>query len=344
MVSRYDTSGPLLDDPFLSSLPFPVASHKKASVSAWDKLQQKAQFVYNQYMNWQPFISDASLCVACVSKMEVWGNLSEVVAGPPDSQQVSLFSKFSIGALASVPFALMEAGKNFRAAVAAPEASQRLDAALNGIGALSWAGDSLATSGFGAQSLGWLQDVSTWTTPLAIVSTGLSAVTLVTESLSWKEGNALLRELNHPDGVQPQEERYSAVALTNLLNKSDYILNKHFRVDAAKLREQITSIAEAVTTHPKENITKATSVLNGLKDRIKAKNFSNKLAILAAIVGLIGGAILLFTPLGTLGLAIMTVGYLVSIIKFGYEYRASRRFMAVLQQQFAEKPRIAGGY
>lgn len=343
MVSRYDTFA-VPDDPFLSSLPLPVAPYREDSVKAWDKLQQKAQFVYNQYMNWQPFLSDASLCVACVSKMEVWGNLSEVVVGPSDSQQASLFSKFSIGALASVPFALMEASKSFRAALVAPEASQRLDAALNGIGALGWAGDSLATSGFGAQSLGWLQNVSTWTTPLAIVSTGLSAVTLVTESLSWKEGHDLLTEMNHPEGVEPQEEHYSAVALTNLLDKSDYILNKHFRVDPAKLREQITSIVTAVSSHPRENKTKATSVLNALKDRIKTKNFSNKLAILAAIVGLIGGAILLFTPLGTLGLALMTVGYIVSIIKFSYEYRASRRFTAALQQQFAERPRIAGGY
>lgn len=323
-------------DSIRSELSSPISAEnvELTSPTKWERLQQKIQPIYNTYVRWQPLLSDASLCVGCIGKMEVWGHLSELIGIPVDPQKGSQLSKFSFGAIVSVPFALIGAGKCFYTSITAVDASQRVDAALDGIGYLGWAGDSLATSGFGAQSLGWLQNVAVWTTPVAIVSAAFSAVTIVTESLSLREGSRLLSELENPTGALDHDahEDHSTAALTNLLYKNDYCLHKHFRVDAAKLKTRISEVAIAATNYPtKESTAKAQTTLDALKDRIKSKNFSNKLAIIAAIVGLIGAIILFFTPLGTIALALMAASYAISIIKFIFEYRASRKFEAVLQ-------------
>lgn len=175
-------------------------------------------------------------------------------------------------------------------------------------------GDAVASTANGLAMSGVIHAV-TWASPLAIASACASSIIIVVNLRAMKRSNELLTLLEGGYSLQGKDMfRALEDELTDSKKKDGhYFLKKHFGIiNYEKYSAQVLHVIRSGTANSK------VALIESFKDRLRDKIACHKLAILSAIVGFIGIAILFFPVLGPalLAIGLLTCAALISFIRY----------------------------
>lgn len=218
---------------------------------------------------------------------------------------------------------------------------ESVDAGLRLVEAVGNLGESIASFTQGIAMLNPAIGAVLWATPLGIASAALSSVSIAINVSDLLRSKKLSSKL---DEKEEEVLSYLEHELTNAkTGDADFFLKRNFEViNREKYSAQILHIIHSKENIPDEAIplekhkVAKKEMIGALKDRIKDKITSHKLAIAAAVIGLIG-VLLLFCPfLGPvilgLGLAFVLAASAISFGKYILEYRSVHRLEKKLDE------------
>lgn len=221
-------------------------------------------------------------------------------------------------AIVTVPFALYSI---FREAWSVCVGNSRLEASLRLAEGLSWLCQSLATALNGVQmmEIAVLQAVE-WVFSLSVAAVFFSAATIILSCMQLAEGKEFLRKLNNT--ATSENERVKDLQEDSYAKQYDVqkYLEKHKNHigKSIKIWTKITKVLSGGDIDFK-------GVINSLEERVKAKNFAHKLAIVSSVVSFIGMALLFSPILMPFGYGLLALASGVAVFQFVWDRRAQRR-------------------
>lgn len=268
-----------------------------------------------------PLISNVFTCISSLANGQFYTKLRDLIWGVRDvvdggSKQFDWIFRAiqcsKIFALTVLPLALFSAGK---AAYDMIITEEKIDALLIMIESLGWFSESSSYFVNGLQAIGTIGSAATsWAFQLSILGAMLASATLFLNIKQSFQGAKLLLE------IEKLGDRPAAI-LEKIAKSSDYALNLHFGIWGEDIREKITG--EGANDHSQEKA-------SALKDRIKARNFSYALAISSAAITCVALPIILLTTWFTLGYGCLLIASVISMAKFGIEYRETNKLKRAL--------------
>lgn len=278
-------------------------------------------------INLSPLISNACTCVSSIVNGQYFNILVNLMWNANTASEAAwkryewafkLIRGAKVFAITAVPFALLTAGK---AAYEIVATNEKIDAMLRMIESLGWTGDCASYFVNGLFDLDLVsRNAMTVAFSFSVASAFLSTATLALNAKHLYHGNKLLETIERTGG------NYVGV-LQHLNLKSDYEIRRHFGVAGHKFREKILPIIQ----NAENNAGIVQTTVDHLKDRIKDKNFSHKLAIASAAVTCIGMLILLFTPIFPLAYGLLALAAAVAVYNFFIERRSVNKLKHELQ-------------
>jgi len=217
-----------------------------------------------------------------------------------------------------------------------------VDAGLRLTEAIGNLGEAIATFGQGLAMVNSSIGAVSWAPPLAIAGAVLSAVTIPLNIRGIIRTKEILDKLN--DTNETKSLNYLKDELLNAeKGDGDFFLKRHFEViNREKYGAQILHIinSDAANKSPAipddKKATAKTEMLGALKERLTDKIVSHKLAIAAAVIGLVAVLILFFPVLGPIGmacgLALLGASSAISLTKFILDYRSVARLEKKLDE------------
>lgn len=221
----------------------------------------------------------------------------------------------------------------------------RVDAALAvtaGVGAI---GDSTVTSAEGLHRLGAISgNIGVWAVPLAFISCGLTFAGIILSAKNYAEILRFSRRLEEAAKPSKPLDQYTiqdyrnGIALLRDKMKVKNFAEKHLDINGEKLMKRLQEIESEANTQIESNDqeqaakgkAKLHSTMQALRNRIKAKNWSNALNLLINTILFIGTAILLFNPIAPIGLLLIAIGAGAALSNFIYNKIMKRRLEQAL--------------
>lgn len=206
-----------------------------------------------------------------------------------------------------------------------------VDAALRLTEQIAALGDTVASFANGLSIGGMVESSAVlWATPLGIVSAALGGISIAINARRIYASNQILGKL---DGYKPLD--YLKEELENFDKDGDFFLDRNFGIiNREKYAAQILHIINFDPSNVDEKaipIRKHHSckreMLNALKGRLQEKITNHKVAILGAIVGLLGVMILFFPVLGPaiLGFTLLCLAAAIALYRYAKEVSSIHR-------------------
>lgn len=211
-------------------------------------------------------------------------------------------------------------------------AVEGVDAALSIVKGVADLGDSIASFAMGLSMANPTQiplSAISWAPPLAMISAVVSIASIALNYRGLTRSQQIAEQLER-SAFQLRDDSEAAGALqwlrdelTDSTNRDgEFYMRRHFEViNREKYAAQVLHIIDHHELADKQELVLA------LQNRIKDKIFSHKLAILSAIVGLIGITIIFFPFFAPVvwGFGIVAASGLISMIKFVRDKRSVGR-------------------
>lgn len=259
------------------------------------------------------------------------------------SQAITSLKCTKVAAVALVPIAFGCAVNEARHLITS---KHRIDSGLKMMDYLAWTVETTSMSLSGFDMLGVVSDSVGQIAGTAMIGAwGVSAV--MVGALNAKiliQSRRFLAELDKKD---------NAGVINAVIELDDYKLNKHFNMNAGRLRAALERVQDFISSARELNKldakdTKKVKKLKKrslktanrverrlaalLKRRITQKNFCNKLAIVSSIITIIAVAILLFSPLAPVGFAALAISSAILLYRNFYDRRRIREFNRILEK------------
>lgn len=181
-----------------------------------------------------------------------------------------------------------------------------------------------------------VQNIAVWTTPLYGVALGLQSVAIAINGWGFAEVSNSIRKLNKAVKENVPGEAYSK-AVDMLTKKPETTLekvrSKFFKVLSGKQDARILRIHEKVKAGQLQE-SDMKEALMSVKHRFHFKQFAYTLAIVAAVAGIIGVAILVFapTPIAPIGWMFIGLSATTTLAMVGVNIYASKRLSSALKE------------
>lgn len=290
---------------------------------------------YQRCVTYTPLVTDLTGVIVNIANAKTFSFLLnflfDTTAASGDSWKgqewlVRAVREVKVLAAVTIPVALYSLGRDSFELI---NGTEKVDATLRVAENLSWLGDSTSTFISGLEVTGAIAEGTSALTffPISVASACLATATITLNGRRLYQSRQLIKEMD----LQASDNE----VLTLLNNKDEYFLQKSFNVEGDKLKETLQDIQglaakKLASGDAKSSQETLQKTVDGLKERIRTKNWSHGLAILSSVVTLIGMAILLFSPLGPIAYAILAVAALVSVAKFLYERKSLHYFATTL--------------
>lgn len=194
--------------------------------------------------------------------------------------------------------------------------------------ATSSIGDSIAVTAMGLETVGAIALNSVlWASPLSMVCAFTALVTIPVHMLNIHKTNKILDQLkNTPDLGWLSKE------LNDTSKDADYFLTRNFGIlDREKAGSQVQYIIEKGSDSKREDLNDA------LQERLHTKISNHKLAILSAIIGIIGVSLIFFAApviggVFSVGFGIIALSGALSFLRFMRE----RQSVTKLEKRIGE--------
>jgi len=243
----------------------------------------------------------------------------------------------------SIPCALVTMAQCIRNFTVAKCHDEKVNTAFEVVECVGWLGDSTASFFRGLVTNGYaVSAVSSVILPLAVASAILSSVTVIKNAKNWAKSAQLLSNIENAQKVIREDGRSAAQDILTAISKTtDFKLKYHFKVadDGSSIREtigKVVTVSKEILLRDPSKIKVVDSNLDRflvvLKDRIVAKNFSHKLAMLSMAMSLVGLAILICTVTAPVGFALLAVGSAISLSRFLYDQKKHDQFASELKK------------
>lgn len=255
---------------------------------------------------------------------------------------------FKPACLLAVPFAMFDIGKNIYNGCT--DRASRVDCVLSTISSVGSILSNTARTIDGLAALGFVSAGAVILTgPLSVIGalSGVSCLAATSRNIyltyKFSEQFRAFAQVNEAGFVNARDFEQalkllmpSTLASKRVTSKHGRKLAKHFGVQGTQLIKDVKKCYELnnyLTPIEKTNLIKI------FQRRIKVKQFSNTISLLAGTISLVGNTILVvsflvFPPLAPLGFAAVAVGGLFSIGRFGFEFvngfKFNREIMKVI--------------
>lgn len=221
---------------------------------------------------------------------------------------------------------------------------ETIDASLRLVESVSTMGESVASITQGLSMLNLVDSgVLAWATPLGIASVGLSAISIVLHArgivqskevqamLNQSEAKALSDLKTELENTEKGDGAWYAMRYFDLVKREKY---------SAQILHIINSSNDPNVFDPainRENrATAKTQLLSALKDRISHKIVSHKLALTAAVIGVVAVLLLFFPFTGPIimgiGLALLGISSGISLGKYIFDHWSVKRLEVKLDK------------
>ena len=210
-------------------------------------------------------------------------------------------------------------------------------AGLQILEAISSIGDSIAVTAMGLESVGAIALNSVlWASPLSIVCAFTSLVTIPVHMLNIHKAKSIVSQLDgflKPEGDSSKTSlQWLSQELTDENRDGECYMSRHFGLfDRERSGARVQHIIKEGSEVQQGKLATA------LKDRLNIKISNHKLAILSAVVGIIGVAIIFFAApvvggIFSIGFAIIAVSGLLSFVRFLREKQSVNQLEKKLEE------------
>lgn len=221
---------------------------------------------------------------------------------------------------------------------------ERVDAGLHLVESVATMGESVASMAQGLSMLNLVDSaVLLWATPLGIASVGLSAVSIAIHARGLIQSKEVQAKLNQPEAkalndlkeeienVEKGDGAWYAMRYFDLVKREKYAAQMLHIINSSGNPDEID------TAIPRDHrATAKTQLHSALKDRISNKILSHKLALTAAVIGILA-VLLLFCPFTgpivmALGLALLGISSGISLGKYIFDNWSVKRLELTLDK------------